>query len=124
MSKKSPICAVAIRNLVTAFHLRVRHDHVLGPVFASAVGTSDAEWAAHIALAKDFWSSFILAGGIHCRRSILSHLQLPELEPALLERWLSLFGGTCSDLFEPEMAAAFQHRAAGIAADLRAAKAP
>ena len=104
----TPICEVAIRNLVTAFHMRVRRDHVLAPVFARAVGTSDAEWAAHIIQAEHFWSSFILAGGIRCRRPILSRLRLPELEPPLFERWLSLLGGTCTDLFEPPVAAAFQ----------------
>jgi hemoglobin len=108
MNKKPPICAVAVRNLVTAFYTRVRRDHVLAPVFARAVGTSDAEWAAHIAQMEDFWSSFILAGGIRSHSSILSRLRLPELEPPLLERWLSLLGGTCTDLFEPPVAAAFQ----------------
>jgi len=104
----APIRAVAIRNLVTAFHTRVRRDHVLAPAFARIVGTTDAEWAAHVAQAEDFWSSFILAPGARYRRSIRSRLRLPELDPPLFERWLSLLGGTCSDLFEPPVAAAFQ----------------
>jgi hemoglobin len=122
MSKKSPICAVAIRNLVTAFHTRVRRDHVLAPVFARAVGTSDAEWETYIAQVEEFCSSIILTGRRAKPRSL--RVRLPDLEPAMFERWLLLFGGTCSDLFEPEMAAAFQLRAVGIAADLRAAEAP
>jgi hemoglobin len=121
MSKKSPICAVAIRNLVTAFHTRVRRDHVLAPIFARAVGTSDAEWETYIAQVEEFCSSMMLTGREAKPRPLQA--RLPDLEPALLERWLLLFGGTCNDLFEPEMAAAFQHRATGIAADLRAAKA-
>ena len=103
-----PICEVAIRNLVTAFHTRVRRDHVLAPVFARAVGTTDAEWARHTAQLEDFWSSFILASGIRRHGSVLHRLCMPELEPPLLERWLSLLGGTCNDLFEPPVAAAFQ----------------
>ena len=122
MSKKSPICAVAVRNLVTAFYTRVRRDHVLAPVFARAVGTSDAEWEAHIAQVEDFCSSMMLTGrGAKPRPP---RARLPDLEPALLERWLSLYGGTCSDLFEPEIALAFQTSAPRIAAGLRAAKAP
>jgi hemoglobin len=124
MSEKPPICAVAVRNLVTAFYTRVRRDHVLAPVFARAVGTSDAEWEAHIAQMEDIWSSAMLAGGLRRRKPMPLRARLPYLEPALLERWLSLFGGTCSDLFEPEIALAFQTSALRIAAGLRAAKAP
>ena len=116
MSKKSPICAVAVRNLVTAFYTRVRRDHVLAPVFARAVGTTDAEWTAHIALMEDIWSSAMLAGALRRRKPAPPGLRLPDLEPAMFERWLSLLGGTCTDLFEPEIAAAFQRRATGIAA--------
>jgi hemoglobin len=119
MNKKPPICAVAVRNLVTAFYTRVRRDHVLAPVFARAVGTTDAEWAAHIAQMEAIWSSAMLAGGLRRRRPPAPSPRLPDLEPAMFERWLALFGGTCTDLFEPEMAAAFQHSAAGIAAGLR-----
>ena len=117
MNQKSPICAVAIRNLVTAFYTRVRRDHVLAPVFARAVGTGDAEWEAYVAQVEEFYSSLILTGRKAKSRPLRA--RLPDLEPAMFERRLSLFGGTCSDLFEPEMAAAFQHRAAGIAARLK-----
>jgi hemoglobin len=122
MSVKPQICAVAIHNLITAFYTRVRRDQVLAPVFARAVGTSDAEWTAHIAQMEDFCSSMMLAG----RRGKPRPLRacLPDLEPVLLERWLSLYGGTCSDLFEPELALAFQTSASRIAAGLRAAKFP
>jgi len=108
MSRTSPICPVAIRNLIAAFYTRVRHDHVLAPLFAREVGPSDADWAAHIAAEEAFWSSFILAGDPRQRRPPVYRPHLFEREPAAFERWLSLLGGTCADLFEPPVATALQ----------------
>jgi hemoglobin len=118
-SMQPRIGEIAIRNLVAAFYTRVRRDHLLGPVFERAVGKSDAEWTAHLALLRDFWSSVMLTGGRYHGNPALAHARLPDLEPAMFERWLTLFGGTCSDLFEPPIAAAFQTRADKIAASLR-----
>ncbi len=108
-SQGEPICEIAIRNLVIAFHMRVRRDHVLAPVFAHAVGTTDADWARHTTQIQHFWASLMLAGR---RRAEPAAARLPDLEPALFERWLTLLRGTCADLFEPTLAAAFQHHMA------------
>jgi hemoglobin len=116
MRRKPPICPVAIHNLVIAFYTRVRRDHILAPVFARAVGTSDAAWTAHVAQTEDCWSSLML-GGREPKPS-LARARLPALEPALFERWLSLYGSTCGDLFEPEIAVALQSHATRIAASL------
>lgn len=118
----SPIIdEVAVGNLLTAFYLRLRRDHLLAPVFEHAVGKTDAEWAAHLAHLRDFWSSVMLTSG-RCRGNrIRAHPRLPDLEPAMFERWLWLFGGTCTDLFEPWMASAFQDRAGRIAKSMRRA---
>jgi len=107
MSRKPSICALGIRNLITAFYTRVRRDHVLAPLFAREVGTTDADWAAHIAAEEDFWSSVILAGDPR-RPRLPARPCLFDREPAAFERWLSLLGETCADLFEPPVAAAFQ----------------
>jgi ferredoxin len=53
-------------------------------------------------------------GGPFSRR-----LGLPDLEPAMFDRWLTLFGETCIEVFEPEAADAFSKRAAHIARNLR-----
>jgi hemoglobin len=120
MSKTSTICPVAIRNLAVAFHMRVRRDHVLAPVFARTVGTSDAAWAAHVAQTEDFWSSVMLTD----RWDKRVQARFPDLEPVLFERWLSLFCGTCTDLFEPEVAVAFLAGRNRIAATLRRNRRP
>jgi hemoglobin len=108
MRPKPPICAIGIRNLVTAFYTRVRRDHVLAPLFVRQVGPTDADWAAHIAAEEDFWSSVILAGDPHRARPAARRLCRLDLEPAVFERWLSLLGGTCTDLFEPPVAVALK----------------
>ena len=48
-----------------------------------------------------------------------AHLALPGLMPAHFERWLALFGQTCTSLFDEKVAGAFQERAERIARSLR-----
>ncbi|HEX4506207.1 MAG TPA: group III truncated hemoglobin [Alphaproteobacteria bacterium] len=107
MSGTSPVCPVAIRNLIAAFYTRVRRDHVLAPVFVRAVGATDADWAVHIAAEEDFWSTAILTGN--------AGRYLFDLKPAAFARWLALLDGTCADLFEPPVAAALQDHVAQVA---------
>lgn len=109
----------AIRRLVDRFYARVRRDELLGPVFARALGESDAAWAAHLARLHDFWSSVMLTSGRYHRDPFSAHLRLPDIAPGMFDRWLALFGETCAELFEPEVAAAFRERAERIARSLR-----
>ena len=109
----------AIRCLVDRFYARVRRDPVLGPVFARAIGESEEAWSRHLARLADFWSSLMLASGRYHGDPFSAHLRLPNLEPAMFDRWLTLFGDTCAELFEPEVADAFRERAARVARSLR-----
>jgi len=47
------------------------------------------------------------------------HLRLPDLEPAMFDRWLALFGEASAELFEPDVAEIFRERAERIAGSLR-----
>jgi len=109
----------SIRRLLDLFYGRVRHDPQLGPVFARAVGTTDADWAAHLARLSDFWSTVMLRSGRYRGDPFSVHLRLPNLEPAMFDRWLALFGETCTEMFEPDVADAFRERAERIARSLR-----
>ena len=53
----------AIRQLLALFHGRVRRNPQLGSVFVRAVGTTEADWAPHLARLPDFWSSVMLRSG-------------------------------------------------------------
>jgi len=108
-----------IRHLVGRFYARVRHDEVLGPVFARALGESDEAWEAHLARLSDFWSSVMLTSGRYHRDPFSAHLRLPGIAPGMFDRWLALFGETCAEVFEPDVAAAFCGRAERIARSLR-----
>lgn len=108
-----------IHRLVDRFYDRARRDPLLGPVFARAIGTTDEAWAAHLARVVDFWSSVMLRSCRYHGEPFSAHLRLPELEPAMFDRWLALFGETCAEVSEPDVADAFRERAERIASSLR-----
>jgi hemoglobin len=109
----------AIRLLVERFYGKVRRDAVLGPVFARALGDDDAVWEAHFARLHDFWSSLMLRSGRYHGDPFSAHLRLPDLEPAMFDRWLALFRATCDEVFPQDIAAAFMARAERVARSLR-----
>jgi hemoglobin len=109
----------SIRRLLNLFYGRVRRDALLGPVFARALGTSDAEWARHLVRLTDFWSSVMLRNGRYHGDPFSTHLRLPDLEPAMFDRWLTLFGESCADVLTPDVGEAFRERAHRIARSLR-----
>lgn len=108
-----------IARLLALFYGRVRLDPDLGPVFARAVGTTDAEWTPHLARIADFWSSLMLHSGKYHGDPFSAHMRLPDLQPAMFDRWLTLFGESCTELFEPDVADALRERAERIARSLR-----
>jgi hemoglobin len=119
-SDDGPITEEGIRRLLSAFYARVRADEALGPIFASAVGATDEDWAPHMARLQDFWSQVMLRGRRYTGNPYQAHLRLlPELQPEMFGRWLSLFDAACTETQPPEAAALFRERAAAIARSLR-----
>jgi hemoglobin len=119
-SEGGPISEDGIRRLLDAFYARVRADEELGPIFAAAVGTTEEDWAPHLARLQDFWSQVMLRGGRYTGNPYQAHLRLlPELKPEMFERWLALFDAACAETQPPEAAAMFRERAAAIARSLR-----
>lgn len=115
----SQLSEEAIRRLVDRFYAQVCRDELLGPVFARTLGESNEAWAAHLARLSDFWSSVMLTSGRYHRDPFSAHLRLPDIAPGMFDRWLALFGETCAELFEPDVADAFRERAERIARSLR-----
>lgn len=105
-----------IARLVDLFYARVRRDPALGPVFEAAIG---AEWDAHLAKLRRFWSAVMLRSGAYHGDPYSAHLRLPGLTPAMFDAWLALFEGSCRDLFPEQTAQAFIERAQRIARSLR-----
>ena len=119
VSPELSIHGLPIHELVSRFYGRVRRDPLLAPVFASALGETDAAWAAHLARLADFWSSVMQGSGRYHGDPFSAHLRLPDLTPAMFDRWLNLFQATCCEVLPPDDAAAFGNRAERIARSLR-----
>jgi hemoglobin len=117
----APVAEGDIERLLSAFYARVRADEALGPVFADAVGSTDEDWAPHLARLRDFWAQVVLRqAGRYNGNPYQAHLRLlPELRPEMFGRWLSLFDAACAETQTPEAAALFRERAAAIARSLR-----
>jgi hemoglobin len=103
----APLNEQSIAVLVDTFYARVREDDVIGPVFNRVV----ADWPEHLAKLKDFWSSVVLSAGTYKGNPMMAHLPIPEMDPEHLERWLSLWDMTLSEIFEPEIAEIFLGKA-------------
>jgi hemoglobin len=87
-----------IRTLVVTFYTEVQGDEELGPIFNAHVGES---WDVHLDKMCDFWSSILLATGRFRGDPIRAHRSVPEITPALFDRWLALFEKVATDVLEP-----------------------
>jgi hemoglobin len=103
----------AIALMVERFYGRARKDEVLGPVFEAAV----KDWPAHFARLEDFWSSVLLTTGRYKGNPFSAHLN-KGIEPDFFDRWLALWRETAQELFEPDVAGRFIHKAERIGESL------
>jgi hemoglobin len=107
-----------IAALVDGFYARARHDDILGPVFARAVGD---DWDPHLAKMRAFWSSLLLSSGRYKGNPMMEHLKLlPRIDAQHFERWLNLWRQTAAELLPQPIAAVFVRRAEIIAERLLA----
>ncbi len=109
----------SIAELIHAFYREVRQDAVLGPVFADAI--ADAAWPAHLERMCRFWSAVMLSSGRYSGDPVAKHRAVRAIEQPMFDRWLKLFGQTASELFVPDLAAAFASKAGRIGASLQMA---
>ena len=107
-----------ITLLVDHFYAKVRVDPVLGPIFERVVR---GEWEPHLETMRNFWSSVILTSGRYKGAPVPAHLRIKGIEPPMFDLWLRLFGETCDELFESEVAEAFRAKAVRIAESLKLA---
>lgn len=109
----------AIRRLLDIFYCKVSRDPQLGPMLARAVGIVDADRAPHLARAANLRSSLMSHHSRNPGDPFSAYLCLPDLEPAMFNRCLVLFGETCTDMFDPDLAYAFRQRVERIVLRLR-----
>ena len=107
-----------IAALVRTFYERVRLDPELGALFESAVH----DWPAHLGTLTDFWSSVMLTSGRYKGSPMAAHLRhAGAIEPAMFERWLTLWRQTARETLAPAEAAAVAAKAERIAESLKLA---
>ncbi len=98
-----------IRRLIDAFYSLVRHDELLGPVFAARI--PEGHWPTHLDTMTRFWTAALLSQAAGYRGNPgAKHLYLP-IEKEHFTRWLSLFGQTVDELFVGENATEMKVRA-------------
>ena len=107
-----------IRQLVDAFYVKVRADPELAPIFARAI---PGDWQPHLSKMYAFWSSVMLTTGRYKGNPVAKHLIIPDMKPALFERWLALFEATCREQFDNATSEAFRIKAERIAESLKLA---
>ncbi len=107
-----------IRRLVDAFYAKVRQDAELAPIFARAI---PGDWGPHLDKMYAFWSSVMLTSGRYKGNPVAKHSTLPDMHPALFERWLALFKQTAEALFEERISTEFCAKAMRIAESLKLA---
>jgi len=107
-----------IRALVDNFYGKIRADAVLAPIFERAI---PGDWGPHLNVMYAFWSSVVLTSGRYKGNPVAVHQRIEGLEIGLFDRWLGLFGQTCDELFEEDVARIFREKAARIAESLKLA---
>lgn len=110
----------SIRKLVVIFYSSVRQDSMLGPLIECSMGRRETDWEDHFRVLVSFWSSILLASGHYDGNPLVARLAIPDLVPAMLERWLTIFDLTCSKVFEPHVAIDLADRGERMARTLNA----
>lgn len=108
-----------IHSVVYSFYDYIRSDILLAPVFNQRI--SEAEWPIHLDKMCAFWSSSLLRTDRYKGRPLPPHLNIPELNDAHFERWLSLFHQTVSEMCCGETRNIFFELARRIARSFRMA---
>ncbi len=101
-----------IRTMVETFYARVREDPELGPIFDARLS---GRWPAHLDKMVDFWTSALLGAGRYAGNPRAAHAQIPNIDRRHFDRWLRLFEGTVTELFDPTTAGRIQARAQAMA---------
>jgi hemoglobin len=99
----------ALRQLVDVFYARIRQDELLAPIFHNAIGD---RWPEHLETLTRFWCSVMLAAGTYKGNPMAAHLKLPRLGLVHLDRWLTIWRATTSELLPAPAAHQLQSKAA------------
>ena len=117
--KFAEVTEATIKVLVQSFYARVRRDPTLGPIFARTIAAH--AWPEHLGKMYAFWSSVMLTSGSYKGDPVGVHRKVAGMTPSMFGIWLDLFDATAMELFVPEIAESFAHKARRIGESLRLA---
>lgn len=86
-----PISDDQICRVMDAFYARVRAHPELGKVFGNHIGTTDADWDAHIEKITNFWRNAILREPVYNGNPMQVHMQARDVRVGHFDPWLGLF---------------------------------
>ena len=99
MNSAATFDETAIATLVDHFYEKVRRDPQIGPIFNAAVH----DWDAHKRLLTSFWSTVALRAGSYRGNPLAAHRPHP-IHVEHFDRWLALWGETCSEELDEALA--------------------
>ena len=97
-----------IQLLVDQFYDKVQKDELLAPVF------SHVDWAHHLPIMYNFWSSMMLGDQSYRGNPLQKHIPL-AIAAEHFDQWLKLFHETVDANFSGEKAAEIKSRSLSIA---------
>lgn len=116
---KAGITRTDIEIVVTAFYARVRTDPRLGPIFERQIGTTDAQWAPHLAKIRAFWANVMLHERDYNGNPMQVHMGIPDILPGDFAIWLDLFQSTALAELPTDKAKTFDVMARRIGRSLK-----
>jgi hemoglobin len=96
-----------IDAVLARFYARIRVHPQLGPVFNGHIGTTDAQWATHIALITRFWRGAILREPGYDGNPMRAHMQAGNVQPEHFDPWIALFEEVATDTLPTDTARAW-----------------
>ncbi len=126
--KKDIITAETVKFVVDDFYRRVRKDENLGPVFDNMIGHDEKPWEPHLEIMYSFWSTLMSSTehfvGDHVQykgNPMKKHMDIPQFEESLFDRWLVLFHETVRDVHTDDVAKHYIETSERVAQSLRLA---
>lgn len=110
-----------VEQFVDMFYGRVLADPELAPIF---IDVAAIDLDVHLPHIKDYWCKLLLGESSYKRHTMNIHRQLhnkQELNPALFDRWLSLFLASIDENFAGPRADRARQVARSIAGNMQAA---
>jgi hemoglobin len=108
-----------IELLVRTFHVEIKSDPVIGPIFTRLTSVNPEKY---LLVMTDFWENTLFYTGSYTGNPMETHRRLNKIFPLTddhFRHWVALFISTVDELFEGEKAKLAKQRAISISAIMK-----